>query len=344
MTAAVITALVSLPVAAQDPDAGSDQRYRGMISSTQITCVAITDQHYGFGNATGGASFHKQEKRAVNFQAFRAHKGAVTAMVPNPDATVLATSGADGAVRCWPVEAILPFNTESEKFAQDGFGRKPDDPKPTLTLTGHAGAVHFLAWDKAGQRLATAGADGTVRLWDAKAGKSLKVLRGHRGAVKGVAFHPDGKWVASAGADKSVRIWDAASGKEVRAITGQAAPLECVAFSADGAQVAAGGGVAGKPGLLKVFDSASGKEQLTLAGHDDVVTGVAFHPAKGRLVSVGRDKTVKTWDLADGRLLYRDKHREPILRLSFSQSGIFLGTASHEVIKFWDGNAEPPGK
>lgn len=340
----LLAAFALVAVAADDPDAGTEQRYRGMISSSQISCVSATDHYCGFGCSTGAVAFHKQQKQAITFHGFPAHRGSVLALAANPEATVLATAGADGAIHLWRVEAIDQFNTESDKFAQDSKGRKPTDPKPIMSLTGHTGPAHFITFDKEGDRLASAGADGTVRIWDTTTGKALKVLRGHRGAVKGVAFHPEGKRVVSAGADKSVRVWDLATGKEVKAITNVGAPLECVAYSSDGELIAAGGGVSGKSGLLKLFTAATGKEAMPLAGHEDVVTDVAFHPSRPRLVSVSRDKTIKTWDQATGKLLFRDKHREPVLRLSFSPDGTILGTASHEVVKFWHADTEPPGK
>src|SRR5262249_23934641 len=57
-----------------------------------------------------------------------------------------------------------------------------------------------------GTRLATAGDDATVRLWDLATGES-RALHGHRGAVNDVTFSPDGRTVASAGGDAAVRLW-----------------------------------------------------------------------------------------------------------------------------------------
>jgi WD40 repeat protein len=60
-----------------------------------------------------------------------------------------------------------------------------------------------------GARLAAAGYDGTVRVWDAAAGREALTLR-HQGKVYAVAFSRDGARLASAGADRTVRVWDAA--------------------------------------------------------------------------------------------------------------------------------------
>jgi WD40 repeat protein len=59
--------------------------------------------------------------------------------------------------------------------------------------------------------LASAGGDGTVRIWDARTGICLSTLAGQTGWVRAVAYSPDGAHLASAGGDGTVRIWDAAS-------------------------------------------------------------------------------------------------------------------------------------
>ena len=45
-------------------------------------------------------------------------------------------------------------------------------------------------------------------------------------------------------------------------------------------------------------------DELTLAGHADSVTSVAFSPDGQRLASASRDQTVKIWDSATGKELF----------------------------------------
>jgi WD40 repeat protein len=71
-------------------------------------------------------------------------------------------------------------------------------------LVGHVGQVNTARFDETGDRIVSAGLDGTVRLWDSAGGETLLVLHadlvpGPHGAL--ADFSRDGRSVVSANSD-----------------------------------------------------------------------------------------------------------------------------------------------
>ena len=99
--------------------------------------------------------------------------------------------------------------------------------------------------------MASAGADGTVRLWNLATGQPSGSPLQAGSAVHGVAFSPDGKLVASGQADGTVRAWDPATGRSAGAPLQAGSAVNGVAFSPDGKQLAS----AGADGAVKLWNT-----------------------------------------------------------------------------------------
>src|SRR5215469_7595186 len=64
-------------------------------------------------------------------------------------------------------------------------------PSPPAKRPGHTGPVLSVTFSPDGEQLASAGADHSVRLWDVKTGRELRVMTGHTAMTPQVLFSPD---------------------------------------------------------------------------------------------------------------------------------------------------------
>ncbi|MEV0028080.1 TIR domain-containing protein [Nocardia sp. NPDC050793] len=261
---------------------------------------------------------------------FESFRGALRVAF-SPDGRRIAAASADNTIQIW----------------ETGTGKLVGEP-----LTGHTSTIFAISFSPDGRLVASGDNDGTIRLWDTESRRSHDaVLTGHSGTVNGLAFSPDGRRVVSAGKDTVVRVWDVDSQRVTAELRRHTQSANAVAWSPDGHRI-----VSGSAGLLPEAgvpdDLASGlllwnADTLEpvgepLAGHEGMITGVAFSPDSRRIVSVATDATLRLWDAATGAGsgVPLTGHTGQIMGVAFSPDSTRIASTSHDgTLRVW--NADP---
>ncbi|GMF15270.1 unnamed protein product [Phytophthora lilii] len=126
---------------------------------------------------------------------------------------------------------------------------------------------------------------------------------------------------------------------------GDVRPLASVRFSANGAHVATGSWSS----LVKVWDATSAAEVKVFRGHEDRVTGVAWHPTNTFsemtdgadsvcLCTGSADSTARLWSAARNEpLAVLQGHKARLGKVAFHPTGNYVGTTSFDhTWRLWD--------
>ncbi|HEY1186054.1 MAG TPA: serine/threonine-protein kinase [Gemmata sp.] len=164
--------------------------------------------------------------------------------------------------------------------------REAGKPTSAVCVKGHTAAVTAVAF-VTGDSLLSASADGTVRQWDLKTGKSKGALPAPVGPIGALAYA--GKRVAVAGRDGlALRHPHSASFAK---LTGHDGAVACCALSLDGKLLASGGA----DGTVRVYRAEDGLQLAAYTGHDGPVRSVALSPTADAVYSGDEGGTLRRW-------------------------------------------------
>jgi WD40 repeat protein/serine/threonine protein kinase len=207
-------------------------------------------------------------------------------------------------------------------------------------LEGHEDGVWCVTYSPDGRYLASASADGTIRIWNAATSAEMVCCTGHTGCVYCVAYSPDGDRLASASEDATVRIWDAASGEGLCVLSDHTERVNALTFNHAGRMLASGG----VRDAVRIWDLLTGHLLHTLDPEAWMVYSLAFNHDDTLLAAGLYDKRIRIWDvsgLGEGaqpvRLQDLEGHDDFIRTVAFSADGGLLASGSaDETIRIWN--------
>ncbi len=151
-----------------------------------------------------------------------------------------------------------------------------------------------LQFSESGDRLFSAGGDGSLRVWDLQSGTLLQTFHGE--SMTAAAFLPGEDRIISSSLDGTIRIWSVASGQEVWRGQFGLFGVRSLALSPDGKTAAWGG----FNRTILVWNIEQGRKEVIIETPASVILGLRFSPDGKSLAAIGQEGPIRIYDAKTG--------------------------------------------
>jgi len=148
----------------------------------------------------------------------------------------------------------------------------------------------------------------------------------HLGCIK--AIDASGKWLASGSTDESVKVYDIVNKKEIGTLMKHEDKISCLQFYQLGHLL-----TGSADGTVCIWRAKDWECIRVLKGHSDGINSLSIHPSGKLALTCARDRTIRMWNLINGRSAYDEKLSYEAEIVSWSPSGNCYAIGSHSSIR-----------
>ncbi|MGD1906099.1 MAG: protein kinase [Leptolyngbyaceae cyanobacterium] len=202
------------------------------------------------------------------------------------------------------------------------------------TLPDHRSSINDLVLFADGQRLLSASADKTIRLWDLTNGAVLRSWDEQSSFVNTVLLSPDETQLYSGNADGTIQGWAIAQTEPLwQQPLAHSGAVNTLGRTPDGQRLVSGGA----DGTIHIWNASTGQGLRSLTAHQGAVNTLVVTSDGQYILSGGTDRDIKVWNIDSGKLVRTFQGHESFVNaLVLSPDGRFLFSASADgTVRHW---------